>query len=284
MITGSCLCGEVAWQISGALELMSHCHCSMCRKSHGAAFGTYAGAKAEVFRWLRGEDRIVRYESSPGFERPFCSRCGSVVAGDPHDGQVFMPVGCLDGDPGARPLAHIFVASRAPWHAIADDLPRFDAYPPGYGAPELGDDSRRRSEPGIARGSCLCGAVRFEAEGEAPAIVDCHCSRCRKARSAAHGSNLIAPRAGFRWISGESQLREFRVAEAKRYGNRFCATCGSSLPRELVESDRVAIPAGTLDGDPGGRERIHIFVGSKAPWYEIADDLPQFDEYPPGAS
>ncbi len=71
------------------------------------------------------------------------------------------------------------------------------------------------------------------------------------------------------------------MPEAERFGVCFCRVCGSILPR--VGADPiVGIPAGALDDDPGGRPRLHFFVGSKAPWYEIRDDLPQFESYPPG--
>jgi hypothetical protein len=255
----------------------------MCRKAHGAAFATYVGAPAEGLRWVSGQDRVARYESSPGFYRPFCSRCGSVVAGDPAEGRVFLPAGCLDGDPGVRPGAHIFVASKAPWHEIADDLPRFDTYPPGVEAPEV--PPRAPPPPareGAVRGSCLCGGVAYEVEGELYGIVNCHCSRCRKARSAAHASNLFAGVERLRWTQGEDRIGSFRVPEAKRFRSSFCRVCGASLPRAFPERGFAVIPAGTLDDDPGARERFHIFCGSKAPWYEIADDVPQFEEYEPG--
>ena len=128
-IRGSCLCGEVAWELSEPPESITHCHCSRCRKSHGAAFGTYVRSRAEAFRFTRGRERAVRWESSPGCHRPFCGRCGSPMPRVSPD-LVGIPAGSLDGDPGARPLAHIFVASKAPWYEIADALPRFDEYPP----------------------------------------------------------------------------------------------------------------------------------------------------------
>src|SRR5213593_942328 len=127
---GTCLCGDVAWETTGSLEFMSHCHCSRCRKTHGAAFATVAMCPVDAFRLARGRERIVRYQSSPGFARPFCGRCGSVVAcGDSWQGLVGVPAGPMDDDPGVRPLAHIFVASKAPWYEIRGELPSFDAYP-----------------------------------------------------------------------------------------------------------------------------------------------------------
>ncbi len=131
MVRGSCLCGAASWEAEGDFELMTHCHCSICRKSHGAAFGTYVGTSAEGFCWTGGEDLIDHYESSPGFRRPFCKLCASVVPGASSNGRVFMAAGNLDDDPVTRPVAHIFSESKAPWHEISDDLPQFEESPPG---------------------------------------------------------------------------------------------------------------------------------------------------------
>ena len=286
MVTGSCLCGDVAWEASGPLERMSHCHCSMCRKAHGSAFATYVAAAAGDFRWLRGRDQVRGFESSPGYERLFCARCGSVVPGDPAtqaaSARVFMPAGCLDDDPGVRPQAHIFVASKAPWHELASDgLARFETYPPGVDAPSVAERDLPRAE-GV-RGSCLCGGAAFVLSGELQLIVNCHCSRCRKARGAAHASNLFAPAEGFRWLRGEDLAEHFKVPDAKLFVHAFCRVCGSSLPRAREEAPVVAVPAGCLDDDPRARERIHIYCGSKAPWYDIPDGLPQFEEGPPSS-
>lgn len=283
VIHGSCLCGDVAWEVERRLDLMSHCHCSMCRKAHGAAFATYVGGPVDAFRWLRGQDAVVRYESSPGFFRNFCGRCGSVVAGAPSEGRVFMPAGCFADDPGVRPLAHIFVASKAPWVEITDDLPRFDAYPPGFGAPAVPARPEPEPAPGALRGSCLCGGVAYLIEGEAERIHNCHCSRCRKARAAAYASNLFAAAGGVRFIRGEDSLASYKVPEAARFTQVFCRVCGAILPRVDRERGVAIVPLGTLDDDPGLRPQCHIFVGSKAVWYAIVDDLPQYDEYPTGA-
>jgi hypothetical protein len=128
MSRAQCLCGAVAWEIDGPFELMSHCHCARCRKTHGAAFATYVSGPADRFR-LQGADNVVRWQSSPGFFRCFCGRCGAVVPGDPFDGKIFVPAGNFGDDPGARPLAHIFVASKAPWYTIGDNLPQHAEYP-----------------------------------------------------------------------------------------------------------------------------------------------------------
>jgi hypothetical protein len=135
MVKGSCLCGGVQYQIDGEITLMANCHCSMCRKHHGAGFATFAGVKTAGFRWVKGEDLLARYESSPGHTRVFCRVCGSSLADpDPASAEFFLPAGTLDDDPGARPAANIFVASKAPWLEISDGLPQFDEYPPGFGS------------------------------------------------------------------------------------------------------------------------------------------------------
>jgi hypothetical protein len=254
----------------------------MCRKQHGTAFQTWLGAPAKGFRFVRGAETVRGYESSPGGVRSFCPRCGSVVPTPPTGDRVFVPAGLLDGDPGARPEIHLFVGSKAVWHEIADSLPRAEAYPPGWG--EAAPYERRTdATEGRVRGSCLCGDVAYEIAGRVEgAIVSCHCSRCRRARAAAHASNLFVDLARFRWLRGEERLDSYKVPEAERFAQTFCTRCGSTLPRVATASGRAVVPAGTLDDDPGAREGLHIFVGSKAPWFEIADALPRYAEYPPG--
>jgi hypothetical protein len=274
----SCLCGTVTWEIDGPFEFMSHCHCSRCRKAHGVAFATYVGAPASGFR-LHGAENVTRWESSPGLVRCFCQHCGSVVPGDPADGLVFAPAGNFDDDPGARPMLHIFVGSKAPWDAIGDRLPQFEAYPPGIDAPVVADRAPL-DPPGAVRGSCLCGAVTYAVDGQPQGWWNCHCGRCRKARSAAHASNLFLPADGLRFTRGVDAMAAYKLPSALRFTQAFCRTCGSSLPFVNRARNIAVIPAGSLDDDPGLRPQAHIFVGSKAPWFDIADNLPQHAEYP----
>ena len=278
MPQASCLCGSVGWQIDGPLEWMSHCHCSRCRKTHGTGFATYVAGAADGFS-MRGREHVVRWESSPGFYRCFCGRCGSVVPGDAFEGRVFAPAGNFDDDFAERPLAHIFVASKAPWYQIADGLPQFDAYPEGIDASVL-PDRPPLDPPGAPRGSCLCGAVSYLVEGQPIRAMNCHCSRCRKARSAAHASNLFTSADGVRFTRGGDHLASYKVPDAQFYTHIFCRTCGSSMPRIDPGRGIAIVPMGGLDDEPGMHPQRHIFVGSKAPWYEIADALPQHEEYP----
>lgn len=130
-IRGSCLCGAVSYEITGSFKMMGNCHCSICRKSNGAAFATWGIIDADQFCWSKGEEHVQRYESSPGTHRCFCKRCGSPLVST-HSGKVGeVVVGTVDGDPGARPSGHIFVGSKAPWFEITDALPQFVEWPPG---------------------------------------------------------------------------------------------------------------------------------------------------------
>jgi hypothetical protein len=126
-LTGSCLCGAVRYRIDGPVGRISHCHCSMCRKAHGAAFATYGRVYTSDFNWLAGESHIVVYASSSQVERTFCGRCGANLQWRHRDyPDVFaLALGTLDDDPGARPECHIYAASRAPWYEITDRLPVF---------------------------------------------------------------------------------------------------------------------------------------------------------------
>ncbi len=130
MLAGGCLCGGVRYEVE-AIDFMHHCHCSICRKTSGGAYGTFAHARASVFRWRSGTDLLGSYASSARRRRAFCRVCGAkmpvVHLAEDH---VAIPAGTFDDDPGARPIVHTYVASKAAWHEIGDDLPRLDAGPP----------------------------------------------------------------------------------------------------------------------------------------------------------
>ena len=130
-LTGRCLCEAVSYEITGPLGPVFNCHCSKCRRWHGAAFRTRASVSRSRFRWLSGEDLLTAYRSSDNVTKTFCSVCGSNLASFYADRPdvVGIPLGGLEQDPGARPEAHIFVGSKAAWHEISDGLPQFEAWP-----------------------------------------------------------------------------------------------------------------------------------------------------------
>ena len=126
MLSGSCLCGAIRYEITGELGPIGHCHCRTCRKAHAAAFATTARVDREGFRWSKGEDLVASFESTAGKQRFFCPRCGSHLVAAWNDAPtVIVRVGSLDSDPGTRPIVHIWTSLKAPWHEITDDLPQF---------------------------------------------------------------------------------------------------------------------------------------------------------------
>ncbi len=128
MLTGGCLCGKVRYEVDGLLRHITHCHCSMCRKVHGAAFATYARLARSRFRLVAGADALQNYRSSEGVTREFCGHCGAQLfwSRDEYPNAFSVSLGTVDGDPGGRPEAHIYAADCAPWFEITDALPRFD--------------------------------------------------------------------------------------------------------------------------------------------------------------
>ena len=130
-------------------------------------------------------------------------------------------------------------------------------------------------------GSCLCGAVQYEVEGETVRFSHCHCSRCRKATGTAHATNLLlTPVTGITWTKGEASLSRYKVPEAERFYNCFCTTCGSPMPRTVPEIDAVLIPAGSLDCAPPVSPQHHIFWDSRTSWSCDDNGLPTYSEYP----
>jgi len=130
------------------------------------------------------------------------------------------------------------------------------------------------------RGSCLCGAVTYEATGEPTRFLHCHCSRCRKATGTGHASNLFLQPGALKWLSGEEQVRAFKLPTAQRFTNQFCATCGSRLPRRTKDADAVMVPAGSVDDEIPIEAQARIFAGSRASWSCAGDGLPVYAEYP----
>lgn len=129
-IEGGCLCGSVRYEITGPLLDADHCHCSKCRRQHGAAFATYAGFNPDDFKWVSGENHVKVYETPAGGGWCFCTECGSSLAGT-KDGRITnVTLGTVEGDPGVKPGSHIFVGSKAQWYEITDGLQQFEQRPP----------------------------------------------------------------------------------------------------------------------------------------------------------
>jgi hypothetical protein len=126
------------------------------------------------------------------------------------------------------------------------------------------------------RGSCLCGGVRYQVDhGGFGRVVNCHCSMCRKATGAAFRTRAsVLPRA-FHWLSGEELISRYESSPGET--RTFCSVCGATLATFFGDhANEIGLPLGTLDADPGVRASAHVYVDSKAPWFEITDALPRF--------
>ncbi|WP_443080984.1 GFA family protein [Uliginosibacterium sp. H1] len=131
----------------------------------------------------------------------------------------------------------------------------------------------------MPNGRCLCGAVQYETSAAFIYAGNCHCSQCRQASGAAFNSFAGVPLDALRVTAGEEQLSSY--AKGRDSVLRFCKVCGSNLFSIKPEAGVAHIRMGTLTEEPGIAPKAHLFVGSKAPWQDITDDLPQFQEHAP---
>ena len=129
-IIGKCLCEQITYEIDGEFGPIFNCHCSKCRRWHGAAFRTRGSIAKNQLTWLTGGKLLSTYDSSDNVTKYFCSNCGSALISTYKDQPdvIGVPLGGLEGKLG-KPQAHIFVGSKSPWHDITDDLPQYDTWP-----------------------------------------------------------------------------------------------------------------------------------------------------------
>jgi hypothetical protein len=128
----------------------------------------------------------------------------------------------------------------------------------------------------LLSGQCSCGAVRYTVADEFQYAANCHCAGCRRATGAAFKPFAGIERAKVRVTQGNDEL--VIRGEPNNHDAR-CAKCGSLLYSVVREGAFVHVTMGTLTDDPTIRPTEHIFVGSKAPWYKITDDLPQHKRF-----
>ena len=261
--------------------MLMHCHCSMCRKLHGSAFATFGVFDPQAVHWIKGADQVNRYRSSEYGSRSFCGKCGSVVpAPGQTDGFAYIPMGNVTGDQADIEALHLFVGSKAPWHAIADDHEQHEEWPPGWdNSIQVESEAREPNSANCTSGSCLCRAVLFEYEGDPDRMMNCHCSRCRRQMSAGYGTFVFVSSDQFHWIAGETEVVNYKMPEARVKGTAFCRHCGSLVARER-DAGSMQIPAGSLDSDPGMRPIANIFTDSRAPWITLDESIACFSEYP----
>ncbi len=130
-------------------------------------------------------------------------------------------------------------------------------------------------------GGCLCGEMLYEIDRKHLNAMNCYCDMCRKAHGTAFSTHVVVRPDQLRWTREQSELTPYESSPGAY--REFCSGCGTHL---LVHGqsgdDTLAIPAGTLDGDPPLTIIGHMYTRELVSWYTIDDDLPQYDEWPPG--
>lgn len=130
MFSGSCLCGGIRFEIRSSLAPIQVCHCSLCRKAQGGPFATNIPVELSAFHFLSGENLLTFYESSPGKQRCFCSRCGSPIFSrkDSLPNILRVRAGLINEPLPVKPEFHAFVGSKCNWWQINDSLPQFEGF------------------------------------------------------------------------------------------------------------------------------------------------------------
>jgi len=131
-VHGRCQCGAVAFRITAPPQKVYHCHCSMCRRVHGAMFGTYGVVAKEHLVIERGRENLSRYRTSPPWARLFCRTCGCqlFLEEQGNDTTAFFTPGTCDWPSAEAPapgMDHCYVGSKVPWYTIGDGLPQREA-------------------------------------------------------------------------------------------------------------------------------------------------------------
>lgn len=125
-VMGSCLCGEVRFEVTPPTKWCAHCHCSLCRRAHGAAFVTWFGVERSQFALIFGEEQLKWYRSTTAARRGFCCRCGSTLffESDNWPGEIHIALANMEGAIDRAPAAHVFYDSNVSWAEVGDDLRR----------------------------------------------------------------------------------------------------------------------------------------------------------------
>lgn len=128
---GSCLCGEVSFEITGGFDSFYLCHCKYCQKDTGSAHAANLFSTTAQIAWKSGEDKINSYKhNGTRHQRSFCNKCGSALPYTANEGMLLVvPAGCLDESISIKPKAHIFMASQANWEIHLPETPKFDKFP-----------------------------------------------------------------------------------------------------------------------------------------------------------
>lgn len=128
---GSCLCGDVAFELAGTFNRFYLCHCEYCRKGTGSAHAANLFSRDASLTWLRGEENVQSFKlPETRHVRSFCNTCGSAMPTVVADHNLtVVPAGCLDCDVSVLPSGHLFMGSRANWDESLETVKAFDGFP-----------------------------------------------------------------------------------------------------------------------------------------------------------
>jgi hypothetical protein len=270
MLKGRCLCGAVSFEIQGSTSAPSLCHCSQCRRLHGAP-GAYTGAPALAYR-ITGEESLNWHRLTKS-EQGFCKVCGSKLFWREIGGSVLdVTMGSLEVPTGLKLGRHIYTRSQGDYYEIGHDgVPHYaesstDAAPIGEEVPPQGGPKKTEHS-----GRCLCGAVTYRVSGNMRDVVNCHCSQCRRIHG--HAPGYSAARKAEIAIEGEDNITWYHSSEEAQRG--FCSRCGSSLFWRPEGRETISVSAGSLNPPTGLKTVRHIFAADKGDYYTISDGVPQ---------
>ncbi len=271
MIKGQCFCGAVSFEVDAPLRAPSLCHCSQCRRLHGAP-GAYTSAPTAAYR-ISGEESLNWHRFTPRSEQGFCKVCGSKLFWREVGGQELdVTMGSLVGPTGLQLDRHIWTRSQGDYYEIGHDgVARYAES--SRGAQPIGEEKppQAGAKKSDHSGRCQCGAVSFRVSGNMRDVVNCHCGQCRRIHG--HAPGYSAARQSELSIEGEASIRWYRTSDQAQRG--FCSHCGSSLFWKPDGRDTISVAAGALNPPTGMKTVRHIFAADKGEYYEIADGVPQ---------
>ena len=130
-LKGECLCSKIHYEYSGATGNLVHCHCSKCRKWHGAAFRSRMVVKADGYKITQGQEYLTQYQTTPNVIKTFCKNCGSSLATiyPLRDNLLGLPIAGCEGEFDQYQEFHIFTGSKAQWWKITDNFPQYETMP-----------------------------------------------------------------------------------------------------------------------------------------------------------
>ena len=129
MYEGSCLCGKVKYQVLSEPKKVSHCHCKMCQKQHGAAFATYASVRKEHLKYVQGKGVLKSYNSSGTIQRKFCECCGSNLewsGSKDYREWVSISLGTFDTEIQPETIVNIYTDTKVCWFEIGQQSVKHD--------------------------------------------------------------------------------------------------------------------------------------------------------------